>query len=723
MRIAYNPKSAEPLKVAPSGDYLNAITFDLSDHTIYTRGEAFKGTDTTYEVFKKHTTSEDKGGSDGLVPVPSYTTTNTRFLREDGTWQVPKNSVTHLYVGAKSSNNNNASNSSTTNNSTYIKLFDDSTLRHQYQIKGTGLVTVSSDSSGNITIDSTANNYYRPIAVNGTDILGNDNKALNLIQQGAVVLTPGTDASGNYTGDVQLSVSEATTSASGLLSAEDKQKLDGLTFSGPVVGGDGFSGVLADAFTTINVGNSSIVAAAGKQTLTFKQGSGITLTLNASDYSLSIAGNTMKGASSSKVGSLGFVPAPAAGKQTAYLRGDGTWTNLATDQVLSLTGYAIGDSVENLTTSDTLNQALGKLEYKADKGNEAYNIISAAYNGNGTIENLNEILKVLEGISDTDTISAIIGKYLPLEGGTITGNLAVQGTTTLTGAVTINNTLTVKGNVLPQANNTYNLGSSSKKWKNIYATTFNGNLAGGAANQIVYQTAANTTGFISAPSSNQYLTYDGTSFVWKEVEEAGSSKKITMQSSASNQIYAFVFTESTNCGQNNIADLYIDSVSKSGYNPSNDTIIVDGYIKHNSSDSYVLLGGGGHKAISDFLLKTEELTNNLTSKTKNLKVTQAWMDTGISGADLATGTYIVQVTVSGGNMTDCIWSGTMSWYSGTCADTETDEIILHRSGKSYSDTIYLRTIMQSSGVLKLQISADENLSASYDYTFKFKRVI
>ena len=32
-----------------------------------------------------------------------------------------------------------------------------------------------------------------------------------------------------------------------------------------------------------------------------------------------------------------------------------------------------------------------------------------------------------------------------------------------------------------------------------------------------------------------------------------------------------------------------------------------GYKKNNSSDSYVLLGGGGHKAVSDFMLKTEEL--------------------------------------------------------------------------------------------------------------------
>lgn len=153
-----------------------------------------------------------------------------------------------------------------------------------------------------------------------------------------------------------------------------------------------------------------------------------------------------------------------------------------------------------------------------------------------------------------------------------------------------------------------------------------------------------------------------------------------------------------------------------------------GYKKTNSSDSYVLLGGGGHKAVSDFMLKTEELSNNLTTITKSLNVTQAWMDTGITSTNLpANGTYIVQVQVSAndgtGNMYNCYNSGVMSWYRDGTNDTDTDEIILHRSGHAYGKTIYLRTVMQSSGVLKLQIGASAGIGATYTYTFKFKRII
>lgn len=153
-----------------------------------------------------------------------------------------------------------------------------------------------------------------------------------------------------------------------------------------------------------------------------------------------------------------------------------------------------------------------------------------------------------------------------------------------------------------------------------------------------------------------------------------------------------------------------------------------GYKKTNSSDSYVLLGGGGHKAVSDFMLKTEELSNNLTTITKSLNVTQAWMDTGITSTNLpANGTYIVQVQVSAndgtGNMWYCYNSGVMSWYRDGTNDTDTDEIILHRSGHTYGKTIYLRTVMQNSGVLKLQIGASAGIGAAYTYTFKFKRII
>lgn len=172
----------------------------------------------------------------------------------------------------------------------------------------------------------------------------------------------------------------------------------------------------------------------------------------------------------------------------------------------------------------------------------------------------------------------------------------------------------------------------------------------------------------------------------------------------------------------------VNSLYMHGIIRATSTITGSGFVKSGSSDSYVLLGGGGHKLVSDFMLKTDELSNNLTTITKSLNVTQAWMDTGITSTNLpANGTYIVQVRVnandSTGNMYNCYSSGVMSWYRDGTNDTETDEIILHRSGHAYGKTIYLRTVMQSSGVLKLQIGASSGIGKAYTYTFKFKRII
>ncbi len=119
-------------------------------------------------------------------------------------------------------------------------------------------------------------------------------------------------------------------------------------------------------------------------------------------------------------GNGGFIVTPSGGSNQFVSIGyiDGQYIN-------KLTGYSKTVTRTAIEATDTLNTALGKLEYKSDLGVTAYDLVNAAYDGDGTIENLQEILTVLEGIKDTDTIQAIVGKYLPLTGGTITGTLTI----------------------------------------------------------------------------------------------------------------------------------------------------------------------------------------------------------------------------------------------------------------------------------------------------------
>lgn len=642
MKIAFNPQSEAPIQQVPS-NCSNDIIFDLSGLSIYAKGVKIKGTDTTYEVFKKET-SDNQGGYDGLVPAPSYNNNSkSRFLKEDGTWEIPMASS------------------------------------------------------------------YRPIEVNSVTIIGQDSLSpLNLEAGNKIALLPEMDVNSNYTGKVTISATyeNATQSADGLMSAEDKYKLDNMVFT---PGGD-FSGTLADAFTTIRVGSASIISSAGKQTLSLVGHSGIDIQLDTTSYTASFG--------------------------------------------ISLSNYSRYNTISNITTSDTLNQALGKLEYKADLGVQAYELVFAA-NNDDTIENLTEILKVLEGIKDTQTIQGILGNYVTLNTDqeitsvkTFTEQqkfTVAQGTApfeiTSTTVVQNLNANLLQGYLASTlfeefTNNnrkvSITIGNTNKELT-VYYSDNTANIIGGNAGTLVYQSAIDTTAFLTPPTNDGWiLSYDKTNkkpiWVPPSVDEAGNSKAITLTSISDNKIYPVVFTDSENCGKNNNAELFIDSIAGSGYNPATDMFVSAGYVKHNSSDSYVLLGGGGHKELSDFMLKSEELTNNVTEIKKNMNVTQNWMDTGITGNNIPeNGTYIVQISVaandSTGSMYNCYWSGVMSWYKDSTNDSETDEILLHRSGYGYANTIYLRTVMRSSSTLKLQIAANKDIGKAYDYTFKFKRIL
>lgn len=115
--------------------------------------------------------------------------------------------------------------------------------------------------------------------------------------------------------------------------------------------------------------------------------------------------------------------------------------------------------------------------------------------------------------------------------------------------------------------------------------------------------------------------------------------------------------------------------------------------------------------------------------TKSIKLTTAWMDTGISGSSLSTGTYIVQV---GGLSSDDgigtyseIWSGVMSWYAGATNNTNAEEVLLHNAGHAdNSGEIYLRTIRtSSSNYLKLQIASNIAATKADNVVFKFRKLI
>jgi len=116
--------------------------------------------------------------------------------------------------------------------------------------------------------------------------------------------------------------------------------------------------------------------------------------------------------------------------------------------------------------------------------------------------------------------------------------------------------------------------------------------------------------------------------------------------------------------------------------------------------------------------------------TKSITLTTLWQDVGISGTDLSTGSYLIQLYANdinaGGTNSNEYYTGTMSWYAGTTtSDVElpTDEIVLHRAGGGSDGALYLRTYRTDGGSLKLQIYSNQANTAAANYVFRFKRLI
>ena len=209
MKIAYNPKTEAALTVAPSN---NDITFDLPGQSIYVKGVKFDGK--AYSIFKKYT-SATAGGYNGLVPAPSYNDGSTnRFLKEDGTWGVPEG-VGSTIVSSTASGL--APKIGTEAASTVTTQADEWVLT---STKGAAPTWRKLPTNAFL-------NYYRPILVNGTSFLGNNNTALNIAAGNNINLT--TDA-GKVT--IHSNITNITGNAATADKLKTKVNLWGQNFDG-----------------------------------------------------------------------------------------------------------------------------------------------------------------------------------------------------------------------------------------------------------------------------------------------------------------------------------------------------------------------------------------------------------------------------------------------------------------------------------------------------------
>jgi hypothetical protein len=143
-------------------------------------------------------------------------------------------------------------------------------------------------------------------------------------------------------------------------------------------------------------------------------------------------------------------------------------TTVSNDVItFSLPTNLIAPGSLEVTTNLVVNENTTTTTLDAGDLNITTNIISSDISGDIIIDSGSDKIQL---IGDTD----------------VTGNLDVSGNITLGGNITIGDqqvdTVNVvadfTSNLIPQADLTYNLGSSSKKWNNLYVGTVNGNVTG-----------------------------------------------------------------------------------------------------------------------------------------------------------------------------------------------------------------------------------------------------
>lgn len=247
------------------------------------------------------------------------------------------------------------------------------------------------------------------------------------------------------------------------------------------------------------------------------------------------------------------------------------------------------------------------------------------------------------------------------------------------------------------------------------------------------------------PTSNIFtlLNYQ---IAYTDYNVSSATKVIVNQNTANDTNYPLVWSN-----QNNTSSATENQLHKSWqdlyYNPKNKRLFVGGSIstvninatgtvtsagfKHSgvteNADQYVLTADGSYT----FLNQTSNESAHEFSK--DITITSEWTDIedfygGNQNFLTQSGTYIVQVyytTNSANSMYEGYFSGIMSWYTGTTNSNNADEIVLHRVGHAYVNTIYLRTReslnSESQPYTKLQISANSDLK-QHTYKFKFKRI-
>ena len=400
--------------------------------------------------------------------------------------------------------------------------------------------------------------YLAPNSISVTTNAASGNGSL-IYNNGVFTFTPASAGSGTVTavsvasangfaGTVATSTSTPaitiTTSITGLLKGNGSavsSATSGIDYQAPITitglaKGSGVAGTL----TAATAGTDYLAPPSGTSLLKANSGGALANAVAGTDYQAPIGTITgiVKGnganALTAAVSGTDYAPATSG---TGLLKGNGSG---GFSTAAAGVDYAVAQSVTGIVKSSgtTRSSAVAGTDYAPGTSALATGIVKSTTSTGAltiavagtdyitpyTSQTANYIFAAPSGSAGTPVFRAMTSADLPIAGAGTLGAVKIGTGISIAGDGTIS--VSVAGN---ESANTFYAGPTSggatnPTFRTIVAAdipTLNQNttgtaaaIAGGAARQIVYQTAAGTSGFISAPSAPGYLQYNGSGFVW-----------------------------------------------------------------------------------------------------------------------------------------------------------------------------------------------------------------
>lgn len=305
-------------------------------------------------------------GSDGKVPssqLPSYVDdviegylSGGKFYKESAHTTVISGETGKIYVDLTSNKTYRWSGSAFVVISETIAIGETSSTAYRGD---RGKIAYDHSQSAHAPSNAEANqNAFSNVTVGSTTIAaGTKTDILNIAAGSNVTITPDTTNKKITIAAKDTTYGVATTGTSGLMSAADKTKLDGIA--------DGANKYVHPTSS----GNKHIPAggSAGQILRWSSDGTAVWGADNNTTYS------DMKGATTDAAGTHGLVPAPSAGQQGQFLRGDGTWST-PTDTITKVKGNAENTYRGGNVNITPANIGLGNVNNTADT---VKNVLSA----------------------------------------------------------------------------------------------------------------------------------------------------------------------------------------------------------------------------------------------------------------------------------------------------------------------------------------------------------